>query len=292
MNKKLEKKRNNEIEELIQKRNNEIEELKLKQNNEIEELIQKYNNKIEELKLKQNNEIEELKQKYNKKIILIDISGNEIKLKKIVNIFTNTFVELYDMIDKEIKKINIKNIIVNEHVYVCQSLDNNVSYEINAQYKNKSILEFLDKDYDKDYIEVTLVYGSYFPYIKFKIFEYAVSIYDYYYYSNLRRQEIFMNERDDNYEEYENYIKEYYDNCNIPLQKRGIKIKKNSMKNFVYNLSKIDNMCIFIDEYEILESLIKNRIFDDGIIHISSQGSILLNKIFLLNEIKKYLIIN
>ena len=62
------------------------------------------------------------------------------------------------------------------------------------------------------------------------------------------------------------------------------------MKKFIYNLSKIDNICIFFDEYKILESLIKNINFEDHAIFYISEGSILLNKIFLLNEIKKYFI--
>ena len=239
------------------------------------------------LEKKLNIEIEELELKQNKKIILIDISGNEIKLKKIVNIFTNTFTELCDIIYEEIEIVNIMNIIVNEHVYVClesyyEPLDKDYKslydnpYEINERYNNKSISELLDIDYDKDYIDVTIVYSSYFHYIKYNIHEYVRDIYYYYYCSNLSRQEILINKKDDNYSiKYENNI------------------KKDSIKKFIYNLSKIDNICICIDEYKILESLIKNKIFEhNGVIHISSQGSILLNKIFLLNEIKKYLIIN
>ena len=194
-------------------------------------LEKKLNIEIEKAEPKQNNEIKELELKQNKKIILIDISGNEIKLKKIVNIFTNTFTELCDIIYEEIEIVNIMNIIVNEHVYVClesyyEPLDEDYKplydnpYEINEKYDNKSISELLDKDYDKDYVEVTILYSSYFHYIKYNILEYVGNICNYYYSNNLSRQEIFMNEKDDNYEnEYEIYIKNYYDHCGqIPLQ--------------------------------------------------------------------------
>ena len=224
--------------------------------------------------LKQNKEI--LKKDYQtiiaknkKEIMLIYVSGKVIKLKKKVNIITDTLSDLYDIIAYEIKKVNIESIIINEYVYTYNNYTKHIindsyincdlskqrlsQYQLDKisdklcnQHYNKSyydtdliLLNFLDKDYNKDYIEVTLIFCSYSYYIIDRVRDYCYHIEN-----DLQNQILNSN--------WKNY--------------------------FISKLSKINNDCISSYDYDKIESYIVN----DRIR--------ILHHDFLLNEIKKYLI--
>ena len=121
--------------------------------------------KKEEYKIKVAND--------NKKIrILYTISGNEItELKKTVNINTKSIPDLYDIIKHETCKLNIATIMINDYLYTHSDYTETFSSIVkisnkSIQPENTLLYILLNKNYNEDYIEVSLTFGSYVPYIK------------------------------------------------------------------------------------------------------------------------------
>ena len=99
---------------------------------------------------------------------------------------------LHGKIRKETNKVNILNMIINKYKYtktdiylidafydddnesLLECLDCSISSEV--PWVNCDLSELFDKDYDEDYIDVSLIYGSYIPYLREIIDDYSNQI--------------------------------------------------------------------------------------------------------------------
>ena len=190
--------------------------------------------------------------------IIYCIVGCEIKLKTKINIFKETIFNLYYKIKIETNKVNISSIMINNFVI---NIHENINHCINNEYIDKTfnlfyntkILNLLNENYDKDYIKVLIIFGSYIPYIKNIIDTYSTYIYCYGYTCG------------------NNELNEF----NIAERKYN--------ENFIYDsLSKLNDNCISFEEYDEITSYVLYKIKQN----LPERDYYVT---FILNEIKKYL---
>ena len=225
--------------------------------------------------------------KGNKEIRIMNIvSGDVITLKNTVNIASNTLLDLYNIIQKETDKVNISSIIINQYSYthknytennyssLVDTITNRSKLIIKPKYNTYNYINFhdpnncedieisilLDENYNNDYIEVSIIFGTYINYIK-KIID-----------------NHFLNERMfayvDNKQEYSN---NNYEKQEEELKKKEYKEIKNKIINemLISKLNKLDNNCISLNDYELIKLYIVNI-------------SKIKNKDSVLNQIKNY----
>ena len=148
------------------------------------------------------NDIQLLSEK--KIIIIYCISGNEIQLETKINIFKETISHLYSKIKIETNKENISSIIINNFLFniyenTNHSINNNEYIYPNTNFYYNTVSKLFDENYDKDYIKVLLIFGSYVPYIKNIIVTYSDYIYCYGYTCDINdNNEFNVNEREYN----------------------------------------------------------------------------------------------
>ena len=131
-----------------------------------------YNNELMNIQQSKHNKNDNNKKKIK---IINSLSGDKIILKHTIKMI-NTLESLYYKISNELNKPNISTIIINQYVYKRKEyLNSNSSLEdtclnrcISSKVPDVScyLSELFDKDYNEDYIEVLLIYGSYIPYLK------------------------------------------------------------------------------------------------------------------------------
>ena len=235
-------------------------------------------------------EYEKRKLKLNKRIIVIcSITKEKIQLLDQINILTDSLLSLYLKIQDGIKKVNIESIIINKYLYTPCSINELV--DIDTFLNRKPLIDdhgsqikvstLLNKDYNKNYIEVSLILGSYVPYIEKIILEYTCNIYEYDEFNyNLFNQELYDNE---------DRIEFHPDAINIAANSipfnycPGQFDKKNEIE-FLHNLYKINDKCLSLDNY----NKIKLRIANNTKVYIICDSRRLKEQEFLLNEIDKY----
>ena len=202
----------------------------------------------------------------NKEIrIIYCISGDKIKLKTTINITTDTILDLYIKILNETNKVNILNIKINKYLYNC--IENSlIDTSIYLYYNNcKCIKELLNENYNEDYIEISLTFSSYIPYIKNLFITYLNDMSFLYCYEKEYKQ-IFI-EKNKRKKKYTSRI----------LQEE-YKFKLHN--NFTDGMKKLNNDYISTNDYNEIELYIVNNKIE------------ITEEFFLLNEIKKYLTIN
>ena len=224
--------------------------------------------------LKQNEELYNLTvANDNKEIrIIYNISGYEIILKQKINIITETLSDLHDKIHRETNKVNISSIIINQYLYTDGPYTQNywpslVDLAINRDFPVEPIIPhimcsyyivstLLDKNYNKDYIEVSLIFGSYTHYIQKIVINW-----------------IYNDEYDYNHD-LQIFFGEYYldDINNI---------------DFLHYLGKLNNDHISLDDYNEIE-LFTIKSFKQK--RYSNNNKRLLHQNYLLNLIKKFTI--
>ena len=253
----------------IEEKEKEFKEKKI-EFEEKEKELKKLNNElinIEQLKRDKDYFINyEIKHGDNEKEIRIIniLSGEKIILEKTINMI-DTLTCLYYKIRDEINKVNISNMIINKYVYTREEYLKSNKSSLEDTCLDRCILlkvpnvrkchlsELFDKDYDEDYIEVSLIFGSYIPYLKEILDDYKSLIY---HYTEL------MDFNTDN-DDYLNLI-------------------NSNNSDFVSKLLILDNNYLSLEDYNEIVLYINNNF----VFHLMKYQN------YLLNEIQNYFTIN
>ena len=178
--------------------------------------------------------------------ITYGFNGTEIIFNNEIDINNNTILDLYNNIRDNTHIYNISDLIINNYY----------SWKYPEYYYDKKqpkIFTILDKNYNKEYINVTLILGSYIPYIINIIQDYIF---------NLGCYHIFYNE-----------------DSKICYEKKKKSIE-NIENEFIESISMLNDKCISIDDYEEIK------------LYITKLYELTIKNTFLLNEIEKYLVTN
>ena len=151
-------------------------------------------------------------------IKVIYMNGDEIILPGLVYVIKDTIEDINANIHLHVNKVNISGIIINNCSY------KDIKYQ-NKHTNYKNIATLLNEDYNENYIEVSLILGSYLPYIK-------------------------------------DIIKYYNDDtllCILDTQKKEAEI------SFISRLSILNNDCISSDDYDLINIYLIEKDIRDSV---------------------------
>lgn len=151
-----------------------MNELKKEEKKIIDFINQKLKSKEEENKQIKLKEYVKKKQKNNKKILITKLSGeSELLTDTLINI-KEPVTKLFAMITKKLNIYNIESIVIGYKSWT-PKLSNYECFNYNRHSRNlysDIINKYFDYDYEKDYIEINLIYGSYNNFLKILILEF------------------------------------------------------------------------------------------------------------------------